>query len=76
MPIFETDEDNVKGKASRELDVEYLSAVENGDMKTAQKMVDQAAKKAGYIRWILSQKSYYNLINDHTNMVKKQTAAG
>ena len=37
-----------EGKASRELDTEYLSAVERGDMKAAQRMVDEAAKKAGY----------------------------
>ena len=30
------------------LDSEYLNAVKNGDMDTAQKMVDDAAKKAGY----------------------------
>lgn len=29
-------------------DAEYLAAVEAGDMETAQRMVDQAAKKAGY----------------------------
>ena len=29
-------------------DSEYLSAVESGDMETAQKMVDEAAKNAGY----------------------------
>lgn len=29
-------------------DRDYLSAVESGDMKTAQKMVDEAAKAAGY----------------------------
>ena len=34
-------------KYSRELDTEYLSAVNRGDMETAQKMVDEAAKKAG-----------------------------
>ena len=38
----------LEGKASRELDTKYLSAVERGDMETAQKMVDEAAKKAGY----------------------------
>jgi chemotaxis response regulator CheB len=37
-----------RGKASKELDTAYLSAVESGDMETAQKMVDEAAKKAGY----------------------------
>ena len=30
------------------LDEDYMSAVERGDMETAQKMVDEAAKKAGY----------------------------
>jgi hypothetical protein len=29
-------------------DTEYMSAVENGDMETAQRLVDEAAKKAGY----------------------------
>ena len=32
-------------KYSRELDTEYLSAVERGDMETAQRMVDEAAKE-------------------------------
>ena len=36
------------GKASRELDTKYLDAVNRGDMKTAQRMVDEAAKAAGY----------------------------
>jgi hypothetical protein len=39
-----------EGKASRELDTEYLSAVNRGDMETAQRMVDEAAKEAGYTR--------------------------
>ena len=30
------------------VDAEYLSAVERGDMETAQRMVDKAARKAGY----------------------------
>lgn len=33
---------------SAKMDAEYLAAVERGDMETAQKMVDEAAKKAGY----------------------------
>lgn len=41
-------QDSTQGKASRELDTEYLSAVERGDLETAQRMVDEAAKKAGY----------------------------
>ena len=31
-----------------EQDAEYMSAVESGDMKTAQRMVDEAAQQAGY----------------------------
>ena len=33
---------------SRELDTDYLDAVKSGDMETAQKMVDEVAKEAGY----------------------------
>jgi hypothetical protein len=40
--------DKPEGKASRELDTKYLTAVENGDMETAQRMVDEAAKEVGY----------------------------
>lgn len=36
-----------EGKASTEIDTDYLAAVNSGDMETAQKMVDEAAKKAG-----------------------------
>ena len=36
------------GNSSRELDSAYLSAVKRGDMETAQRMVDEAAKRAGY----------------------------
>ena len=34
--------------SSRKTDRDYLSAVKRGDMETAQRMVDEAAKKAGY----------------------------
>ena len=34
--------------SKRQEDADYLSAVERGDMETAQRMVDKAAKKAGY----------------------------
>ena len=41
---------NVKQKfsVSEEMDAEYLEAVEQGDMKMAQRMVDEAAEKAGF----------------------------
>ncbi|MDO4562068.1 MAG: hypothetical protein Q4C86_14130, partial [bacterium] len=38
-----------KGNDKKLLDKEYLSAVEAGDMDTAQKMVDEAAKEAGFL---------------------------
>jgi hypothetical protein len=47
--ISQTNGDNRGlGKASREIDTAYLDAVKSGDMETAQKMVDEAAKEAGY----------------------------
>ncbi|RJR10437.1 hypothetical protein C4588_03265, partial [Candidatus Parcubacteria bacterium] len=36
-------------KQSKAKDADYMKAVESGDMETAQKMVDEAAKNAGYI---------------------------
>ncbi len=41
-------DDQIKYPISPESDASYLSAVENGDMETAQRMVDEAAKAAGY----------------------------
>jgi hypothetical protein len=38
----------VKAGVSPTMDTEYLAAVESGDMETAQRMVDEAAKKEGY----------------------------
>ena len=37
-----------KVKRQSRSDADYLSAVKRGDMKTAQRMVDEAAKAAGY----------------------------
>lgn len=42
------EESQQEGKASTEIDTDYLAAVDSGDMETAQRMVDEAAKKAGY----------------------------
>ena len=41
-------EENVKFSLSAETDTAYLDAVKRGDTETAQKMVDEAAKAAGY----------------------------
>ena len=43
-----TSNPDIRYSLSEETDTEYLSAVENGDMETAQRMVDEAAKAAGY----------------------------
>jgi hypothetical protein len=49
IPISERfKEKNNDIRYSRELDGEYMSAVERGDTETAQAMVDEAAKKSGY----------------------------
>ncbi len=37
-----------KNREASALDTDYMDAVNRGDMETAQKMVDEAAKKAGY----------------------------
>lgn len=41
-------QNNAKQKNKSRSDSDYLFAVENGDMETAQRMVDEAAKEAGY----------------------------
>lgn len=46
---------------SREVDASYLSAVESGDMRTAQRMVDEAAEAAGY-----DIDAYHATANDFT----------
>ena len=40
--------ENVKQKTSRAIDADYMAAVDRVDMETAQRMVDEAAKEAGY----------------------------
>ena len=46
---FLPEDDSPKAKAkTRQRDREYMKAVEAGDTETAQRMVDEAAKKAGY----------------------------
>ena len=60
-------ENSQQGKASRELDTEYLSAVNRGDTEAAQKMVDEAAKKAGY-----TVKAYHGTDDSFTVFDKKK----
>lgn len=43
-----TDNPDIRYSISEETDVQYQKAVERGDTKTAQLMVDEAAKNAGY----------------------------
>ena len=50
MLFYYTETEKRKKYSDRftEIDRDYLSAVERGDMETAQKMVDEAARAAGY----------------------------
>ena len=45
---FDKKIDDERKSISKSADSKYLSAIENGDLETAQKMVDEAAKNAGY----------------------------
>jgi hypothetical protein len=51
MVLFETPQRTGDGAAGAmaDRDAEYMAAVEAGDMETAQRMVDEAAKAAGYV---------------------------
>lgn len=46
------------------LDTEYLSAVKKGDTETAQKLVDEAAKRAGYTVGIVYHGGKFNIAAD------------
>ena len=48
--FLESKQPQMSSKSRNALDEAYLAAVEQGDMETAQRMVDEAAKKAGYSR--------------------------
>ncbi len=50
IPIEKILESNDNSKKSKDdtIDEDYLAAVERGDMETTQRMVDEAAKAAGY----------------------------
>ena len=60
-----------QAKFSRELDTEYLSAVNRGDMETAQRMVDEVAKKAGY-----TVKAYHGTNADFFTFDKSRVGKG
>ena len=67
---FDTDEE-VQYQARtydtvEEMDGDYLAAVESGDMETAQRMVDEAAKRAGY-----TVKVYHGTPNTRTEINPK-----
>lgn len=46
---FKPDRGNRVDRSDRERDAEYMEAVNRGDMETAQRLVDEAAREAGYI---------------------------
>ena len=60
--------ESVKKKFSLpETDREYMSAVENGDMETAQRLVDEAAEDAGYdIKGYHGTNAEFSVINNNT----------
>lgn len=64
-----SDSVNSKFSISKEKssDTAYLAAVERGDMETAQRMVDEAAKKAGY-----TVKAYHGTNNDFTSFSRNK----
>jgi hypothetical protein len=53
-----------------ERDTEYLDAVNRGDMETAQRMVDEAAKEAGY-----TVEAYHGTKSDFTKFSKEKFGA-
>ena len=57
--LLQKRDEAVTGKASRELDAEYMSAIESGDMKTVRSMVEDAAKAAGFTDAIPEQTLAY-----------------
>ena len=58
-------------RTPKELDADYMDAVNRGDMETAQKMVDEAAKEAGY-----KIKAYHGTNADFTVFDKKRVGKG
>jgi hypothetical protein len=55
---------------AQRIDREYMAAVESGDMETAQRIVDEAAKRAGYS---LSHRRRKPLTNDGTDFIVQFT---
>ena len=45
---FDVGDADIRYSLGKERDREYMAAVERGDMETAQRMVDEAARKSGY----------------------------
>lgn len=56
---------SVRASVTPEMDAAYLAAVERGDLDTAQRMVDEAAKAAGYqyVGYHASQKEFFKFLS-------------
>ena len=68
---FEKSSGNAKYSLSpAELDKQYLSAVKNNDIATAQKIVDDVAKENGYNSPILYHGTNLQVITKYTNETK------
>lgn len=59
--------DGVKKQLKKSSDKDYLDAVDRGDMETAQRMVDEAAKEAGY-----TERAYHGTTAQFTSFSKKK----
>ena len=66
-----TSDPDIRKSKALPSDTEYLAAVERGDMETAQRMVDEAAKKAGY-----TTKAYHGTDEDFTVFDRIKTFPG
>ena len=45
---YNTKNEKLSDRTTAQIDADYMKAIENGNMETAQKLVDEVAKKAGY----------------------------
>jgi hypothetical protein len=63
-------EEVIKKQMKKTSDKEYLDAVNRGDMETAQRMVDEAAKEAGY-----TVEAYHGTKSDFTKFSKEKFGA-
>ncbi|MGN0451989.1 MAG: hypothetical protein ACI4FN_07765 [Acutalibacteraceae bacterium] len=67
----ENSTEKLSDRTPEQLDTDYMQAVNNGDMETARRLVDEAAKLAGY-----NKKLYHQTGNDFTEFNTDNQQAG